>query len=250
MNIKKLIKLYYSNGNVCVDGLRGRGKDMLTANVIYHRKQRYISNIDYHCKGCEYIKLDLEKLDVKNSYENFISGNINNYEYQYPEKCDIYISDSQLYFPAQYCNELNKKYPRLPNFFALSRQIGLANINTNTQNLNRIWDKIREQSDYYIKCNKCIVLFNKIVIQTITIYDKMQSCIDRVEPFKPLQANILQKQEVRAMYKVKNEELLRNFKQQYGTVKRRLLIYINRSNYDTRYFKSLLKGGIKIDKED
>lgn len=247
MKLKKLIKDYYNKGNVCVDGLRGRGKDMLTSNIIYKRATGYISNIDYHCSTAKYTELDLKKLDINNTYDNFINGNINYYDYPYNEKEDIYISDSQLYFPSQYCNELNKKYPRLPGFFQLSRQLGLVNININTQNLGRLWDKLRELSDFYIKCNSCIVLFKKIVIQKITIYDKYQSCIDRVEPFKSLKAPLLSKRESKALFKIKNEELLRNFKQNYGMVKRRLLIYINKSNYDTRYFKSLLLGGIKVE---
>lgn len=247
MNLKKLIKKYYNQGNVCVDGLRGRGKDMLTSNIIYQRGNGYISNLDYHCKTANYTELDFDKLDVKNSYDNFINGDIVYYDYPYNEKEDIYISDSQLYFPSQYCNELNKRYPRLPNFFALSRQLGLCNIHINTQNLNRLWDKIREQSDYYIKCNKCIVLFGKIVIQTVTIYDKYQSCIDRVEPFRSLQVPMFAKGETCANFKLKNEELFRSFKQNNGMVKRRTLVYINRSNYDTRYFKSLLLGGVKVE---
>ena len=247
MNLSKLNKEYFSKGNVCVDGLRGRGKDMLLANIIYRKNEPYISNIDYCCRaknkrGNVHIPLDLSAIDIKNNYKNFNSDTLIDYDYPFPEDCDIYISDSQLYFPSQYCNELNKLYPNFPNFFALSRQLGNCNIHINTQNLNRLWDKIREQSDFYIKCNSCRVI-GKVVIQTITIYDKYQSCIDRVEPFVPLKVPLLCKSESKALFKVKNEELLRNFKQTYGLVKRRTLIYINKSNYDTRLFKSLLKGG-------
>lgn len=251
MNLKKLDRLYFSQGNVCVDGLRGRGKDMLLANIIYRKNEPYISNIDYKCRtikkrGNVHIPLDLNAIDVKNNFKQLNADKIIPYDYPYPEDCDIYISDSQLYFPSQYCNELNKAYPNFPNFFALSRQLGNCNIHINTQNLNRLWDKVREQSDYYIKCNKCKVL-GKLVFQTVTIYDKAQSCIDRVEPFKPLAVPIFAKQEAKAQFKVKNEELLRNFKQNYGSVKRYIIIYINKSKYDTRLFKSIFKGGEKIE---
>ena len=248
MNLKRLSKKYFESGNVCVDGLRGRGKDMLLANVIVRQKKPYISNIDYKAdiKRCYrsnvYIPLDLSKLDVLNNYKNLNLDNIVEYDYPYPENVDIYISDSQLYFPSQYNGELNKMFPNFPNFFALSRQLGNCNIHINTQNLNRVWDKIREQSDYFIKCNWCKVLFKNIVIQKITTYDKMQSCIDRVEPYRHIQIPIFATKEMRANLKMKDEELFRKFKEDKGAVKSFLLIYKNKSRYDTRLFKSLLGG--------
>ena len=42
MNLKRLSKLYFESGNVCVDGLRGRGKDMLLANIIVRQKKPYM----------------------------------------------------------------------------------------------------------------------------------------------------------------------------------------------------------------
>lgn len=251
ITIKGLSKKYFEKGNVCVDGLRGRGKDMLMANVICRQNRPYISNIDYKAdsypqgRSNVYIPLDLSKLDVLNNYNNLNNDNIIDYNYPYPEKVDIYISDSQLYFPAQYNGELNKKYPNFPNFFALSRQLGECNIHINTQNLNRVWDKIREQSDYFIKCNWCKVLFGQYVIQKITIYDKSQSCVDRVEPYVHINIPILASKELKANLKMKDEELKRNFFEKNGFVRSHILIYKNLSNYNTRLFKSIL-GGKKI----
>lgn len=246
MNLKKLDSKFFARGNVCVDGLRGRGKDMLMANIVFRRNEPYIANIDYKCRtktkrGNVHIPLDLSALDVKNNYKNLNIDSIVPYDYPYPEHCDIWISDSQVYFPSQYNGELNKMFPNLPNFFALSRQLGNANIHVNVQNLNRVWDKIREQSDFYIKCRSCRVI-GSIVVQKITVYDKAQSCIDRVEPFRKLKPPFFAKQEVKAQYRVKNEELFRKFKETYGSVCNYVLIYKNRSNYDTRIFKSILKG--------
>lgn len=249
ITIKKLVKLYYNKGNVCVDGLRGAGKDILTANIINQRGQPYISNLDYECnnKNAVYNELDFNKLDIKNDFNNFISGDINYYDYPYAEKVDIYISDCNLYFPCQYNNELDKKYKNLPNFFALSRQLGLCNIHLNTQSINRIWNKLHEQSDTYLKANWCRVLFKNIVIQRITIYDKMQSCIDRVEPYIPIKIPIFASKEMKASLRMKNEEMLRNFREEKGFVKSFILVYRNNTNYDTRFFKKLLLGGKKCD---
>lgn len=261
MKLKKLIDKYFDKGNVCVVGLRGRGKDMLFANVIARRYSPYISNTDYQCdnqrgtlfhpfRGIKsrsniYIPLELNALDIKNNYKNFINGDIVKYDYPYPQKADIYIADCGVYLPSQYCNILNRDYDSFPEFYALSRQIAQCNVHFNVQNLNRVWDKLREQSDFYIQCDYCKVLIGKFVVQKVTIYDKYQSCVDRVKPFKPLPKPLLGNSESRAMYNTKNLELKRNFDEKNGMVKSRFLIYKNRSKYDTRLFGSILKKGGK-----
>ena len=70
------VKKMFSQGNVCVTGLRGTGKDMLMSNVIATRKSPYISNMDYKCSKSVYIPLELGKLDVENNYRNFLDENI------------------------------------------------------------------------------------------------------------------------------------------------------------------------------
>lgn len=242
MRLKKLYRKYFRLGNVCVTGLRGRGKDMLFANVIKVAKKPYISNVDYKCSNAEFIKFSPKMLMLNNDYEDFIDETITPYEYKYPEKADYYLSDIGVYFPSQYNGELNKKYKDIPIFMALSRQIADCNVHINVQNLNRAWDKIREQSDIYIRCLRCKVFFGKIVFQTIIVYDKYESCLNRVDPFRPLHAPLLSHGTNRGQYKVKNEELLRGFKERNGMVRKYHLIYINRSKYDTRIFKDILRG--------
>lgn len=248
MNLKRLSKISFEKGNTSVCGLRGCGKDMLMANIIARRNKPYISNMNYKAdltpktRGSVYIPLDFKKLDVENNYKTLISGNIVPYDYPYPEKCDIYISDCGIYFPCQYNGELNKEFKNIPVFMALSRQLGNVNIHTNSQNLNRVWDKIREQSDIYIECNWCRVLFSNIVIQKITVYSKMQSCLDSVEPYEHIKVPLFASKEMRANLKMKDEEMLRKFREDKGKVKSYILIYRNITNYDTRLFKSILGG--------
>lgn len=67
------------------------------------------------------------------------------YEYPYPDGTDIYIADAGIYFPSQFCNELNRDYKYFPTFMALTRHLGEANVHFNVQNLNRVWDKIRSK---------------------------------------------------------------------------------------------------------
>lgn len=231
MNLKKIIRLFES-GNVCVSGLRGRGKDMLFANVVIRRDRPYVSNTDY---GGEYIPFHPMNYDCGgNTYENFLEGNILSYDYPHEDGTDIYVADSGVYFPAQHCKELNKKYGFFSTFMALTRQLGLANFHFNVQNLNRVWDKIREQSDIYIMCNWCKVLFGKIVVQSVTVYEKYESAVDRVPPYRPPKVKLNNDRRLTIQMEKQRYRLT------YGDIRRYSLIYVNKSSYDTRIFKTML----------
>ena len=233
------LKRLFEQGNVCVVGLRGTGKDVLFGNVIARRKQTYVSNLDYNCDDSQFLQLDFSKLDMGcNSYLNFIRGDVNFYEFPYPLGSDVYISDVGVYLPAQYCNELNRLFPYLPTYFALSRQVSHNNVHFNVQNLNRAWDKIREQSNVYIHCRKCII-FCGFVFHWIRYYDKFQSCVDRVQPCR-VRTPLFNK-EARIQAQIYRD----NFFNLHGTVRNRFLIYRHRSGHDTYYFEKLLKGGKK-----
>lgn len=223
----------FNDGNVCVVGLRGRGKDMLVGNVIARRKLPYVSNVDYKCKHSRFKPFRPLDYDTKNSYKDFISGNLKEYVYPHDDGTDIYISDAGVYFPSQYCSELNKQYGGLVSFMALSRHLGKCNVHINVQNLNRCWDKIREQSDLYISCNKCIV-FCGFVLQLVTIYEKYDSCVSRVPPFS-MKKPIMNKDRMQQW-----EMAYNNYRCSYGKVERRILFYRNISKYDTRIFKTML----------
>lgn len=235
MGIKKIVKIFDRN-NVIVVGLRGTGKDMLFGNVIARRQEPYISNFDYHCKSkkCVYHSLDFNKLDIGSTTEDFIKGTTKKFVYEYPEGADIYVSDAGVYFPSQEQKELCRKYSYMPMWQALCRHISNNSFFCNVQNLNRLWDKIREHSEVYIRCNWCKV-FCGFVVQKITFYDKYESCLNRVPPFYmklPFNAS-------KEMKQAREIERQRYFIS-YGTVKSHILIYRNKSKYDTRYFKKLL----------
>lgn len=174
--MRKIIKLF-EEGNVSVCGLRGKGKDMLFANVVMRRKKPYISNTDY---GGQFIKFDPEVLNFKNTWRNFMTGRLNRFVYPYADDIDIYCADLGVYMPSQYQGELCKEYSHIPVAMALTRQVCGCNFHYNVQNLNRAWDKVREQSDTYIRCIGCKVLFGKIVLQKIIIYEKYDSAVNRV----------------------------------------------------------------------
>ena len=229
--MRKIIKLF-KEGNVSVCGLRGKGKDMLTANVVVRRKKPYISNTDY---GGNYIPFVPEVLNCKNTYRNFLTGKLNRYVYPYDDGVDIYLSDGGVYMPSQYQGELCKDYGHIPVYMAISRHLGDCNFHFNVQNLNRMWDKIREQSDTYIRCVGCKVLFGKLVLQKVIIYEKYESAVNRVPPFR-LRRPLINPSRLQ-VWEVQKQ----NYDIAHGSVKPRFLIYINRSNYNTRIFKEMLE---------
>lgn len=241
MRFKKIVKLFKTS-NVSVCGLVGTGKDLIIANVIVRRKDPYVSNIDY---GGGFAPLDFNNLDLGgNTYKDFISGDLKYYEFPYSRGSDIYISDVGVYFPSQFCNELNRDYKAVPEFLALHRHVARNRIHYNVQNLNRSWDKLREMSDIYIRCRRCIYIpFINLVFQQITLYDNYDSCVNRVAPCR-VSAPLLNPQG-----KAQVDTYRDSFFNQHGMVKNRILIYRNKSKYDTHYFDKLLKGGKKVDDE-
>ena len=252
MTLNKIIKRYYEQGNVCVCGERGAGKDMLTANVVSRRKLPYASNVEYKRKGKviqpKHYPLDFSKIDCGgNTYKDFMDGNIKPYTYPYPLGVDVYISDVGVYMPSQFCSELNRDYKAIPTFMALSRQLGRCNVHINVQNLNRAWDKLREQSRTYITCLKCRVLpFGKktqLVIQKIRISEKYESCLNNVPKLRlPLSCYLGKDKMMAKLYKL-------NYQIQHGKIDEYTLIYINKSDYDTNVFRSMLakaKGGVVL----
>lgn len=243
--MKQIIKMF-KDGNVCVCGERGKGKDMLTANVIARRKKNYISNCDYPRKSkrkpIKRTPLDFKVLSMAgNTYKNLLENTVKPFIYPWERGIDIYISDVGVYLPSQFCNELNRDYKGIPQFMALDRQIADCNCHINVQNLNRAWDKLREQSRRYITCLKCKViklpLNQQLIIQKVRIYEKYQSCVDNVPPLKlPLYMYMGKLNIMARLYKI-------NYKIQHGAIKERTLIYFNKSDYDTNIFRKIFEKG-------
>lgn len=246
IKLKKLINIF-NKASVCVEGLRGTGKDVLFGNIIARRKEPYISNLDYSEKE-KYIKFDLDQINMNgNTYEEILKGEVKQYNFAEfaPRGTDIYISDAGVYFPSQFFSELNKKYKGIPLYLALSRQVSHNNVHINSQNLNRVWDKIREQSDQYILCRSCKFIkipFTKkyLVNLKIRIYEKYESFINRMPPFRmkvPL-FNKLAKTNI----KLAKEQ----YNQQNGNIKTMNLFFINKSKHDTYYFEKLFENGKEV----
>lgn len=229
----------YNSGNVSISGVKGSGKDVMTGNIIARTKGKYISNLDY-TKDDRFIPLDLNKFNVNNTYENFISGNINKYVYPYEDGINVYISDAGNYFPCQFDSQLNKRYPYLATWGSLQRQLGASTLTVNSQSHGRVWKSLREQCcEHFIRCDRCIVLFGKIVIATYYYYDKEDSCLARVKPCR-IKKPLIASSETKA-----NIEMYRDkFYNTYGTVEYHWYVCWNKSKHDSRAFKTMLEKGV------
>lgn len=248
-SLKKIVKIF-DGYNVAVVGAKGRGKDMLSANVVVRRNTPYFSNIDY-TDDDNYFPFDANMFDINNDFENFITGDIKKFVWAYPDGMDFYISDAGVYFPSQYQKELVKRYKSFPCYMSLSRQISDSSVHFNAQVFSRVWDKIREHIEIGINCDKILYFpkFHigrfypfkrfKLCVQRVTIYDNMESLEAKREPFlvKPSLLASREKRNVIAMNKL-------DYIARFGHIKRMWLVYFNKSNYNTRRFKEILENGV------
>ena len=174
---KHLVK-EFRTCNVIVAGKKGTGKDLLFQHIINKRKEPYYANIDY---GGKYEHIDLKDVSARpNTFKEFIEGEIKPIERRFEEKRDIYISDGGVFLPSFADTLLDKIYPSMPVYYALSRHSADHNIHANVQNFERLWKKLREQADAYVLVKGRIKLPHFILVKAIW-YDKLQSAINALE---------------------------------------------------------------------
>lgn len=245
-SFRELISMY-DDYSICVVGAKGSGKDVVTGNIINRRPFDYVSNVDYS-KDARFNVLDFETLKVGgNTRRDFVNGTVKYYDTPYKDGTDIYISDVNLYFPAQDNTELDKEYPYLFLYEVLSRQLHNGKIHMNCQKLSRCYIKLREFAEMYIHCERCGFLnpFGLVCLEFI-IYDNAESCNKKVKPPRiTSRASLFPHPDAdtqRLIY-------LDNHYNTYGKVSRGFVIFRNKSKHDTRYFKNLLLNGKKVNTE-
>lgn len=211
--------------NVVVFGKKGSGKDILFSAVIKKRGCAHYSNIEYY-KGKTIIQ-PLKYLSVEpNVYSDFIDGKITVIDKKITERIDYYLSDGGIYLPSQYDNLLSKQYPSLPIFYALSRHLGNMNIHVNVQNLNRLWIKLREQADCYIRTKKTVNLGFWLLVTTYT-YENYEDALELLKPIKKTIKGDVSKVEESSRGMIEKRSIL---------VPKRWL------EYDSRYFHKVIYG--------
>lgn len=226
----------FSKGNVMLGGLRGRGKDLAFCIVVNSRKRNYISNVQYSKPKAKFQRFEFDSKVWElsgNTYTDMIDGKTKTYVYPYPDNIDYYISDAGIYFPAQYANELCRRYKSAPMFQALSRQLGNCNVHTNSQAINRVWDKIREQSELYIIMTGAHKIpKTKIFLVTAYQYERLETAQNGIKPPK----FGLGKEAKQAKF---------NFEIQHGKIKRHWFFTRLPYAYDSRRFKRILENNCK-----
>lgn len=233
---KNIIRLF-NDGNVIVAGHKGNGKDLLFQYVITKREKDgaiHAANIRYTEKT-KLRPIDFYKLHNNDMY-NFIGGNFNKEKKEFVEREDYYISDVGTALPSQYGKKLEKVFPTFPIVYALSRHLADFNIHCNVQNFGRVWDKLREQADYYVWCNWARVLGGRFAIQSVTIYDRYQSALANIQPYKC-------KRRLFGLIPPKPEDYARanEHNAKYGTIRKYTFWHIlPKQHYDTRYFHNAI----------
>lgn len=220
----------YRANNTITFGAKGKGKDLIFQKVITMRKKEpYLANGYY---GYNMIPLKMNDLSVEpNTYENFINGHVIKVKKTDEwEGLDVYISDGGVYLPSQYDNLLSKSYKSLPILYATSRHLYNMNIHINTQQIGRIWVKLREQADFYIMARGTTKIFGRLYTR-FTFYDRVESAEQRLAPLKMGLFNRFDKAIVK-------EYVARN-----GVIKNGIIMQkIKSLKYDTRAFHKIIFG--------
>lgn len=169
----------FSRCNVIVFGKKRTGKDLLFSHVIALRGQKHYANIPYN--GNTEVR-PLSDLSVgSNTWKDLLHGTIEKMSPQFDEGTDFYVSDGGIYLPSQYDTMLNELYPSMPIFYALSGQLYGMNVHVNSQELGRIWIKLREQADSYIRILRSKKTRDGIYIEGIT-YDNYAAANAKLLP--------------------------------------------------------------------
>ncbi|MCL2797702.1 MAG: hypothetical protein FWD58_06585 [Firmicutes bacterium] len=222
------LKSTFDNFDVAVYGLRGAGKDVIFAHTINLQGKKHYSNIFYNSQT---EVRDLKDLNVGgNEYESFINGTTHKFEPNFEENYHFFISDAGVYLGCQYNKELNQNYGEMPIHIALRRHLYDSHVHTNSQALNRPWDKIREQQGAYIHCLGVKNYGEFLIVSAIT-YTKYESALLCLPPPKnPDKYDILRNGEIEERwFKVPTKSL----------------------SYDTRHFRTaLLQIAIKEEQEN
>lgn len=231
----RALKRKFENFSMSVSGDKGSGKDLITNNIIARRKLPHVSNLPTGLP--DFYEFHYQEIDLNCTYKDLVNENVPHYVYPYPMGTDIYLSDCGVYFPSQYCNELNKDYKSLPTFMALSRQLGNCKVHQNTQSCNRVYDKIREMCDRFVRCRKTIKLPFGYFITATTEYDRYESAVARIRPCRVPVGSFFSP-EARMMSRVARD----NYYNTHGDVVDHIYIYKNKAKYDTMYFGKLFGG--------
>jgi hypothetical protein len=231
LNIAYIVKLFKKN-NIIVWGKKRKGKDLLFQLVINRRKKEvYASNYPVQFSyGHKATHIEINDLSVMpNVYDNVILNQVKKIEHKpHMEKVDVYIADAGIYLPSHFHSHIQKSYPSLPIYYSIVGHLYDSNIHVNYNgSINRLYDKLREQADDYIKVLDNIKIFGIIFIK-VRYYELYETAVQGLMPMKSSFFN----KEQRALYQ--------QYVATHGLIKD-MYVYIFKKHihYDTRYFRRL-----------
>jgi hypothetical protein len=218
----------FDKHNMIVFGKKGSGKDLFFQTIIKYRKKRYYSNIPYGYKREQSIAIS--DLSVSpNTFEQTIDNKFHRIPVRFEEKIDFYVSDGGIYLPSQYDSLIDRKFPSLFIFYVLIRHLYNSNIHINYNgSITRLYKKLREQADGYVKMRGVIKL-PFILVLLGTYYDKFESAESSLLPLSSRAFNGFSKAET-DLYRAQN-----------GVIKD-FFVFVRKKSikYDTRYFKNVI----------
>lgn len=224
----------FERGNCIVSGHKGNGKDLFFSYVINKRKKPHYSNIWYN-KQTEILDPKAFNIDP-NTYRDFLNGTVKVIPKTLKENMDYYLSDGGVFMPSTYQGDLVKLYPSLPLMYALQRHLLNSNFHANVQNLPRLWDKLREQADYYFFCTQSKRLIGRWFIQKIRYYETYEAASQNVLPFKVDRRLIISNDK-------RQLALKHQFDAQNGQVRYLYILnHLPKEHYDTRHFHKVVYG--------
>lgn len=229
---KSRVGSYLKNNNVHMFGYRRKGKDLaIQSYIIWRFKKQYERIIKKHSLKTDseikeyfnsdplYLTLydygyggkivDIKEFELKHengsfvTYNDFIQGKpITAKKLKHYEGLDLILGEAQLGLPNTEHNILDKYYPWLPVFIALSGHLYNMNIIINSQEYSRVWIKLRGQQDTYMRAVKTlpvnktffsriykyIPFFRNNLYTKVRIFEEQQSAENNTLPFKAVGA--------------------------------------------------------------
>jgi len=233
-------------------------KDEKEIKAYFHKHPLYLSTINYGY-GCRIVSLDEFTLFNKKTnkvltYQDFIDNvPIRCKKLPLYEGLDLILPEAQLYLPNTEFNSLDKRYPWLPIFIALSRHLYNMNILINSQEYVRPWVKIRGQQDFYVRAlctygsgrfmriiSPYLPILRNYLIVKVRTFEEQKSAENNMLPFEgkgaineiSKNAYISSGQATKEVYEASNG-IIRNV---YLFVKKKDIVY------DSRYFHYVIFG--------
>ncbi|MCM1440626.1 MAG: hypothetical protein NC131_15725 [Roseburia sp.] len=162
--------------NILIEGEMGSCKDLLMAHIA-HMQGFHYSNIRYD--GNTEVR-ELSDLSLgDNTFNDLVNGTIRKIPPAFEEGTLFLVSDAGIYFPSQWDKLLDSLYPSIPLFAALCRQLYEMRIVYNTQNVERLWKKLREQVGGFFHVLGHRNMGEYMIVRTIyySNYEQCKACI-------------------------------------------------------------------------